>query len=74
MTNTDYTSILRYDRIVLDSKTFTTYERWSISQERSLSMQSNFDPHHKEKRVSYMSEKTKQKCLQILKRINNERN
>lgn len=71
MTNTDYTSILRYDRMVLDSKTFTPEEKWSISQERSISMQSNFDPHHKEKRVSYMSEKTKQKCLDIYNRINN---
>lgn len=72
MTNTDYTSILRYDRIILNSKTFTPEEKWSISQERSISMQSDFNPTgFKEKRVSYMSEKTKQKCLDIYNRINN---
>lgn len=71
MTPTDYTSILRYDRMVLDSKTFSAEEKWSISQERSLSMQSNFDPHHKEKRVSYMSDATRKKCLDIYNRINN---
>ena len=72
MTNTDYTSILRYDRMVLDSKTFSAEEKWSISQERSISMQSEFNPTgFKEKRFSYMSDATRKKCLDIYNRINN---
>jgi len=64
MTPTDYTSILRYDRMVLDSKTFSAEKKWSISQERSISLGDR-------KRQSYLSEKTKQKLLQIFNRINN---
>lgn len=71
MTNTDYTSILRYDRMVLDSKTFTPEEKWSIAQERSLTINSKFNPHHKETRTSWISEKTKLKCKQILMRCMN---
>lgn len=71
MTFTDYTTVLRYDRTVLDSKTFSIEERWSISQERSLILNSKFNPHHKETRTSWISEKTKLKCKQILLRCMN---
>lgn len=71
MTFTDYTAVLRYDRMVLDSKSFSVEERWAIAQERSLTINSKFNPHHKEMRTSWISEKTKQKCLNIYNRINN---
>jgi hypothetical protein len=71
MTFTDYTSVLRYDRMVLDSKSFSIEERWSIAQERSLTINSKFNPHHKEMRISWISEKTKLKCKQILLRCMN---
>jgi hypothetical protein len=71
MTFTDYTAVLRYDRMVLDSKSFSIEERWSIAQEQSLTINSKFNPHHKETRTSWISEKTKLKCKQILLRINN---
>ena len=46
MTFTDYTAVLRYDRMVLDSKSFSVEERWAIAQERSLTINSKFNPHH----------------------------
>lgn len=67
MTNNDYTQILRYDRTVLNSKTFTTSERWAISQARSISM-----AEHSDGRKNYITKQTLEKCQQILKRCYNE--
>ena len=64
MTFLEFTEILKFDSDELNQKTFTVYERWSISQERSLL--ANKD----DKRKSYLSDKTKENCIKLLDTIN----
>ena len=66
MTKEDFIKVLRYDRMVLDYKSFTPEERWSISQARSISMNNPFDRFHKETRTNWISQNTLDKCIEIL--------
>jgi len=59
---TEFTEILKYEADVMRYTRLSVYERWSISQERSLCLS-------QDGRKSYLSKKTYATCEELLKEI-----
>lgn len=63
LTFLEITEVLKYDSDELRQSTFTVYERWALSQERSLLLDKN------DERQSYVSKSAFKKCEMILDKI-----
>ncbi len=63
LTFLEITEVLKYDSDELRQSTFTVYERWALSQERSLLLDKN------NQRKSYVSKSAFKKCEMILDKI-----
>lgn len=63
LTFLEITEVLKYDSDELRQSTFTVYERWALSQERSLLLDKN------DERKSYVSKSAFKKCEMILDKI-----
>jgi len=61
---TEFTEVLKYEADVMRYTRLSVYERWSISQERSLCL-------GQDGRKSYLSKKTYATCEELLKEIKN---
>ncbi len=59
---TEFTEILKYEADVYNFTKLNVFERWAISQERSLIL-------HPDNRKSYLSKKTYATCEALLKEI-----
>jgi len=59
---TEFTEILKYEADVMRYTRLSIYERWAISQERSLCL-------GQDGRKSYLSKKTYATCEELLKEI-----
>ena len=59
---TEFTEVLKYEADVMRYTRLSVYERWAISQERSLCLS-------QDGRKSYLSKRTYATCEELLKEI-----